>query len=201
MASTTNEERAETMAEDKDWTWVLQKKCDECGFDASATSFARLPELFLINALDWRAVLTAAAPRLGNSVPKDKTHGWLTERPEPDVWSPLEYACHVRDVHLLFQARLESMLVDDSPTFADWDGDAAAAEGAYSQQSPDAVAQELLEAARRTADQYVAIAEDQRHRSGLRSDGSRFTVVTLGLYHLHDAAHHLADVRRVANEH
>ena len=32
-------------------------------------------------------------------------------------------------------------------------------------------------------------------RTGLRSDGSEFTVLTLGQYFLHDLAHHLVDVR------
>ena len=32
------------------------------------------------------------------------------ERPAPDVWSPLEYGCHVRDVHVLFAQRLRAML-------------------------------------------------------------------------------------------
>ena len=35
-------------------------------------------------------------------------------------------------------------------------------------------------------------------RRGLRSDGSEFTVETLGRYHLHDVVHHLYDVRDAA---
>jgi hypothetical protein len=31
-------------------------------------------------------------------------------------------------------------------------------------------------------------------RPGLRSNGSRFTVASLGRYHLHDVVHHLRDV-------
>ena len=29
----------------KDWTWVLDKRCPECGFDASAVSFLEIPRL------------------------------------------------------------------------------------------------------------------------------------------------------------
>ena len=47
-------------------------------------------------------------------------------RPEPAVWSPLEYGCHVRDVYVLFDERLELMLAEDEPTFANWDQDETA---------------------------------------------------------------------------
>ena len=40
-----------------------------------------------------------------------------------------------------------------------------------------------------------AVRDDQWGRTGLRSDGSEFTVLTLGQYFLHDLAHHLVDVR------
>ena len=35
---------------------------------------------------------------------------------------------------------------------------------------------------------------DRWDRSGRRSDGARFTVASLGRYHLHDVEHHLYDV-------
>ena len=56
------------------------------------------------------------------------------ERPAPDVWSPLEYGCHVRDVHVLFAQRLRAMLDEDEPTFANWDQDATALESDYASQ-------------------------------------------------------------------
>ena len=56
--------------------------------------------------------------------------------PRRDVWSPLEYACHVRDVHLLFAERLRLMLDEDEPAFANWDQDATAVERDYAGQDP-----------------------------------------------------------------
>ena len=67
----------------KDWTWVLERPCPECGLDPGAIDVADVPALVRANAIRWRAVL--ARPDVGR-------------RPRPDVWSPLEYACHVRDV-------------------------------------------------------------------------------------------------------
>ena len=55
-------------------------------------------------------------------------------------------------------------------------------------------ARELVAAAGAVADRYASVAGDQWARTGRRSDGARFTVDTLGRYHLHDVEHHLYDV-------
>ncbi len=163
----------------KDWTWVLERSCPECGFDPAAQGLADLPRLVHDNATTWSQVLA---------------RGDVDERPAPDVWSPLEYACHVRDVHVLFAQRLRAMLDDDEPTFANWDQDATALESDYGSQDADAVAVELVEAAGTVAGIYATVTEETKDRPGVRSNGDRFTVETLGSYHLHDVVHHLHDV-------
>jgi hypothetical protein len=110
------------------------------------------------------------------------------------VWSPLEYACHVRDVHVLFAERLRLMLDEDEPTFANWDQDATAVESDYGSQDPTTVAVELIEAAGTIAGVYAGVAREDRQRRGTRSNGDVFTVESLGSYHLHDVVHHLHDV-------
>jgi hypothetical protein len=57
------------------------------------------------------------------------------------------------------------------------------------------VASELAQAADAVAAAYDAVPDDAWSRPGLRSDGSEFTVETLGRYHLHDADHHVWDMR------
>jgi len=56
------------------------------------------------------------------------------------------------------------------------------------------VAREMVDAADAVARRYAGVTGDQWQRSGRRSDGSRFTVETLGRYHLHDLVHHVHDV-------
>src|SRR3954469_25601058 len=85
----------------KDWTWVLDRPCPECGFEASAITVDRIPEVVRDNATAWEAVLTLADAAV---------------RPEPSTWSPLEYACHVRDVNRTFDLRVGLMLEQDAPT-------------------------------------------------------------------------------------
>ena len=88
------------------------------------------------------------------------------ERPAPGVWSPLEYGCHVRDVHVLFAQRLRAMLDEDEPTFANWDQDATALEGDYGSQDATAVAVELIEAAGTVAGIYATVTDDDDGPAG-----------------------------------
>ncbi|NYE38811.1 hypothetical protein F4692_003962 [Nocardioides cavernae] len=163
----------------KDWTWVLERPCPECGFDPAAQGLTDLPRLLGVTATTWSEVLGRDDVR---------------DRPSPDVWSALEYAAHVRDVHVLFDQRVRLMLEEDEPTFANWDQDVTAVESDYASQDPAAVALALVEAAGTVAGAYASVDDAARHRRGLRSDGSVFTVESLGSYHLHDVVHHLHDV-------
>jgi hypothetical protein len=163
----------------KDWTWVLDRPCEECGFDPAAQSLDDLPTRIHDTAMAWSDVLARAD---------------VGVRPGPAVWSPLEYACHVRDVHVVFAERVRLMLDVDEPAFANWDQDATAVERDYGGQDPAEVAVGLIEAAGTVAGLYAAVTVATKDRRGLRSDGSVFTVESLGSYHLHDVVHHLHDV-------
>jgi hypothetical protein len=163
----------------KDWTWVLERPCPDCGFDPSAQGLEALPDLVHDTAMTWSDVLASPDVR---------------ERPRPAVWSPLEYGCHVRDVHVLFAQRLRLMLDEDEPTFANWDQDATAVASDYAAQDPAVVAVELIEAAGTVAGIYATVTDETKARRGVRSNGDVFTVETLGSYHLHDVVHHLHDV-------
>ena len=164
----------------KDWTWVLQRPCPECGFDASATTPATVPGAVTDMLPRWRAVLLRAD---------------VAERPDADTWSALEYACHVRDVFTLFDQRLSLMLTDDAAHFEDWDQDRAAVEKDYASADPAVVSAELTAAGERIAASFAGVAEVHWGRAGVRSNGSEFTVLTFAQYFLHDVVHHLHDVK------
>ena len=163
----------------KNWTWVLERRCPECGFEAAEVPPEQVAQMIRDNAAVWRTVLDRADVRT---------------RPRADVWSPLEYACHVRDVYRICDGRLELMLTRDDPTFPNWDQDATAADDAYSEQDPARVGVELREAAARFADRYEAVSGEQWSRRGVRSDGAHFTVESFARYVVHDPLHHVHDV-------
>jgi hypothetical protein len=164
----------------KDWTWVLERPCPECGFVASDVDVVGLAATVRETVPRWVAALGRSDAR---------------ERPDASTWSVLEYGAHVRDVHRLFGERLRLMLTEDDPQFANWDQDETAVAERYGEQDPAVVAGELADAADRIADGFDAVPADAWERPGRRSNGSRFTVRTLGQYYLHDVVHHLHDVR------
>ena len=86
------------------------------------------------------------------------------------------------------------MLVEDVPTFANWDQDETAIEDSYAEQDPEVVADEVEAAALALVARLRSLEPEQLERRGLRSDGSEFTVATLSQYLLHDVIHHLWDV-------
>jgi hypothetical protein len=165
--------------DDKDWTWVLRDLCTECGFEAASMNLADLAEY-------TRIVVAAFVVAL---VQPD-----VAERPAPDVWSPLEYACHVRDVCTRFDERLHLMLTQDDPLWANWDQDETAIESRYWEQDPTTVAKELALAAVQIVTSFSVVEGDQWQRPGRRSDGAEFTVDTLARYFMHDLVHHVQDV-------
>jgi SAM-dependent methyltransferase len=167
----------------KDWTWVLDRPCDECGFDASAYDRHAIPRAFRKNAHVWFALL--ADPSAG-------------ERIRADRWSTLEYACHVHDVHQIYHDRVTQMLGEDDPVFDDWDQDRSAVDGRYADQLPAIVGPTLVAAAYAIGDLYDSVPPLAWHRQGRRSDGSGFTIESLARYQLHDVVHHLHDVRHAA---
>ena len=118
----------------------------------------------------------------------------VAERPYPDRWSPLEYACHVRDVLRLYDFRLHLMLDEAGPRFANWDQDETAVAERYGEQDPATVSAELSAAAETISASLEAVTLDQLDRTGTRSDGAQFTVDSFARYFIHDPIHHLWDV-------
>ena len=164
----------------KNWTWVLDETCTECGYDGPNTAFREVPRLVRENAAAWPAVLAQPDVRV---------------RPDDETWSALEYGAHVRDVFRVFDERLALMLREEAPAFANWDQDATALADRYPEQDPSVVADELVAAAEVVAARFEGVRDEQLGRTGLRSDGSAFTVDSLARYFVHDPVHHLHDVR------
>ena len=165
--------------DDKDWTFVLERSCPECGYRGDDVDAHDLPALVLAASAPWSGVLPATNART---------------RPEPRVWSPLEYGCHVRDVLVIFAERNRLIRTGENPVFPNWDQDATALEDRYGEQDPATVAAQIAAAAHANAAAWAEVTEPEWERRGTRSNGSEFTLDSLGRYMLHDLVHHLHDV-------
>jgi hypothetical protein len=164
----------------KDWTWVLERPCPECGLAVGSVPTEQLGAAVRDNAAAWQRLL--ARPR-----------ELLATRPRDDRWSAVEYACHVRDVLRLFDGRIARMLAEDEPRFTNWDPDAAAVEDRYGEQDPAEVAAAIGDAAAAFAGRLAGVRDEAWERVGHRSDGVPFTVAGYVRYMLHEGVHHLAD--------
>lgn len=166
--------------DDKDWTWVIEAQCPECGFNAAAVECTDVADMLRNSVLRWSTVLTMRSD--------------VARRPRPDMWSPLEYACHVRDVCRVYTQRVSRMLEEDGPHYPNWDQDQTATDDNYASQNPRTVTEELSVDAMGLATLFDSVTKEQWQRTGYRSDGAAFTIDTLSRYFLHDVVHHLMDV-------
>ena len=169
------------MVDTKNWTWVLSERCPECGFEAGALA---------------RDLIGPRAREVAQAFAGFLTDDDVRVRPAPEVWSTLEYGCHIRDVYRVMDGRLALMLDHDGAAFENWDQDATAVEDGYDTQDPAVVAGEVLVAGAAVADAFDRVTGEQWDRRGIRSNGSEFTVETLGQYLVHDLVHHVWDVEQ-----
>lgn len=166
----------------KDWTWVLDRPCPECGLAAATVGAEDVPAAILDVAARFRVALGRPD---------------ATVRPSPSTWSTVEYARHVADVCAVMAERLQRILDSggDGAEFANWDQDATAEEDQYWASDPGATADLLDERAQAAAAAFARPSAEQWGWTGTRSNGSRFTASSLGQYFVHDIVHHVWDVR------
>ena len=168
------------VADTKNWTWVIERPCPECGFDATDYLDDDIAPAILDNAESWPVVLARPTVR---------------DRPNDSTWSPLEYAAHVRDVLSVYRERLRLMVETEDPLYPNWDQDETAVAERYNEQDPAAVGVQLGANAEEIASAFGALTVAEWQRVGRRSDGAGFTVSSMAKYMTHDLVHHRFDVR------
>jgi hypothetical protein len=166
---------------------VSDERCGECGFEYTSVQPADAAVALRAFPKRYRAPLTRLLPGEDVSI--------LRTRPEPSVWSALEYAAHVRDVFGAYGGRIQRALSEDRPAFEAIDPDAMAAEGRYNEQDPEVVAGELAASAEALALLLEAVPADGWHRVGV-SGGNERSVLYTAQRAVHEGNHHLLDVGR-----
>ena len=162
---------------------ALDGRCSECGFVYDLTRAEVVRRL-----TDDAELFVARISELdGDSVRR---------RPSPDVWSPLEYACHVRDMLDVQRERVELIQREDSPELVPMGRDERVIEHRYNEQDPRVVSDELVAAAASLATTLAAIDDTGWTRTGLYTYPSTQlrTVEWIGTHTVHELQHHRRDI-------
>jgi hypothetical protein len=159
------------------------ERCDACGFDGGRYDDASLTGALRNLGPRWRALLGDAGSE-------------LRQRPDPDVWSAIEYGAHSRDITALHEFGVEQALTLDEPSFPEIQDDLVSSAAVdYGEADPDQVANALEEHATRLA-QLAEDAGPGAWSRGLTIGGNRSDVRRLLEHALHDSLHHVGDVER-----
>jgi S-DNA-T family DNA segregation ATPase FtsK/SpoIIIE len=141
--------------------------------------------------------LTAVAAEMAAALLTNQATS-LRARPDPGVWSPLDYACHTRDVLLVQRDRLYLALVEDTPSFPRMYRDERVELDGYREQAPARVAEQLHAAAELAGNAFFRVGPDAWSRPLIYNwpEPRQLDVRWLAAHTVHEAVHHLEDFRR-----
>ena len=122
----------------------------------------------------------------------------VSRRPEPSVWSALEYACHVRDVLLVQRERMIVAQVEDVPAVARMHRDERVSVARYDAHAVPVVLDQLGMAAELCAVTFEALGAAGRARRLVYPwpEATERDLGWVGRHAVHEGEHHLMDVRR-----
>ena len=163
-------------------------RCAECGFVYEDLAVSDVPRVI-------RSLAAGYEEALGD----DPVGNAISVRPSDEVWSALEYGCHVRDVLLVQRERVVLALVEDTPSFARMYRDERVSLTGYENERCEEVVAEIGIAANLLAKVFEGLSPDQLERHCIYNfpEPSKRTVLWLGRHTVHEASHHLGDVRSV----
>jgi len=160
-------------------------RCDECGF---------------VYDLDLAAgaadEIVALAARIATIVAVCETSA-VRARPQPQMWSVLEYACHVRDVLLVQRERVLFALRADQPAVVPMGRDERVEADGYNDQRPVDVARQLEDAALMFAGVLRRLDDRSWERTLIYNypEPAARSIRWVAVHTLHEVTHHLRDVQ------
>ncbi len=157
--------------------------CAGCGFDYDLT-LAPAAARAIADGAGELAGLVVAAPD-------------AARRLHPDLWSPLEYECHVRDVLLVQRERVLAARRMDCPSVEPMGREERAEHDGYAEQDPERVARELVDAAFMFANVLDRLDADGWERTLMYNYPAlcERSLRWIAVHTEHEVKHHLLDVR------
>jgi hypothetical protein len=174
------------------WQWhrIQMEACPQCGDNPSALPASSLGHVAVERAASWRAFLQQA------------DDAYVRHIPEPGVFSPLQYAAHVRDILRVYTDRIVLGLEQDAPTVPIFQPPQEVWEE-YNRSDVDELATDVEAQARRleatgetmAPSDWLRIVVNDRGVYGVYS----FTLAGLACNAVHEAYHHLLDAQGTLN--
>jgi hypothetical protein len=157
--------------------------CQECDYTYDVSTARAAAQAIRVRVADIATVLRGP--------------GELGKRPEPGVWAPLEYACHVRDVLLVQRERAWSALRNDKPDCPPMGRDERVEQEGYADQVPEDVARQIIDAAQMFTNVLDRLKDGDWSRSLFYNypEPTERSLEWLAVHTLHEVRHHLQDIR------
>ena len=162
--------------------------CEQCGFSYDTGTLQGTVTLLVKQSADCSMALTKAAAGPDPNV--------VRLRPEPDVWSAIEYACHVRDVLEVQRFRIAQCLAEDRPVYAPMDRTGRVKQEKYENQDPMEVAAALVRFAREFGAAARVLQPQELGKLGLYNYPVRAprTLSWIIRHTAHEIQHHRHDI-------
>jgi DNA segregation ATPase FtsK/SpoIIIE, S-DNA-T family len=161
--------------------------CPECGFTGELIAPEAVPGRLRAFRSRFSELLAGADATMAS------------QRPEPAVWSALEYTCHVRDMLLVQRERAVAAQVEDTPVVATVHRDERVALCRYDAQGVPQVLDQLGMAAELCAMVFERLDQAGWARTLIYPwpEATERDLAWVGRRSLHEGEHHLMDVRKV----
>jgi hypothetical protein len=161
------------------------ERCRECGFEYDLSTSMAAAAAIVEGVDEVTGLLTGSDIDLG-------------ERRTPATWSPLEYACHLRDVLLVQRERVLAARRLDRPTCVPMGRDERVEDDGYREQGVIDVARQLTDAAGLFANVLSRLDEDAWERTLIYNypEPSERSLRWVAVHTEHEVRHHLQDIRR-----
>lgn len=161
--------------------------CEQCGFDWDTPADDLVDRIGQIGP-GYRRRLQRLVREVGAS--------GLRVRPADGVWSPLEYAAHMRDVAEFYLDRIQQIIAEDKPRLTAVPGGfgALAETRRYNDENVEDVLDALDRSAGAASARLSTLTPTGWARVGIGSEGDQRDLVVLARRLAHEGHHHLLDL-------
>jgi DinB superfamily len=159
-------------------------RCPECGFEYDLERFRAAGSSIVEGSVQLGRMITNPAAD-------------ARRRRSPRQWSPLEYACHVRDILLVQRERVLLARRETCPNLAPMGRDERVEHDGYSEQFPADVARQLEDSARMLANVLSRLGDDWDRTLIYNFPApTERSLRWVAIHTLHEVRHHQMDTER-----